>query len=80
VHTCSDGRAQSAVNIRQVARTPLRSPRSHYVTGLAAVLNNTHTVVARARPGSTMTVAGTTFRLLQIHFPTTSSRSAATAA
>jgi carbonic anhydrase len=65
---CSDGRAQSPVNLRHVTRTPLRNPGFHYVTGRAAVLNNTHTVVAKARQGSTMTVGGTTFRLLQIHF------------
>ena len=65
---CSDGRAQSPVNLRQVTRKPLRNPRFHYVTGRAAVFNNTHTVEANARPGSTMTVGGTTFRLLQIHF------------
>lgn len=66
--TCSDGRAQSPVNLRQVTRKPLRNPRFHYVTSRAAVFNNTHTVEAKARPGSTMTVGGTTFRLLQIHF------------
>ena len=65
---CSDGRAQSPVNLRQVTRKPLRNPRFHYVTSRAAVFNNTHTVEAKARPGSTMTVGGTTFRLLQIHF------------
>jgi len=65
---CSDGRAQSPVNLRQATRKPLRNPRFHYVTGRAAVFNNTHTVVADARPGSTMSVGGSTFRLLQIHF------------
>lgn len=63
-----DGRAQSPVNLRQVTRKPLRNPRFHYVAGRAGVFNNTHTVVADARPGSTMAVGGTTYRLLQIHF------------
>jgi carbonic anhydrase len=65
---CSDGRAQSPLNLRQVTRKPLRNPVFHYVAGRAAVHNNTHTVVAEAAPDSTLTVDGTTFGLLQIHF------------
>ena len=65
---CSDGRAQSPVDIGRVVRRPLRNPGFHYVSGRATVSNNGHTVLAKARPGSTMTVDGKTFALVQMHF------------
>jgi carbonic anhydrase len=65
---CSDGSAQSPVNITRVVRRALKNPGFHYVTGRATVVNNGHTVVATPRPGSSMTIDGTSFTLVEVHF------------
>ena len=65
---CSDGSAQSPVDIKRVVRKALKNPGFRYVTGRATVVNNGHTVVATPRPGSSMTVDGTTFTLVEVHF------------
>ena len=65
---CSDGSAQSPINITHPRATPLKNLKFSYTMGIADVTNNGHTVQANANPGSTMTVNGTTYPLLQIHF------------
>jgi carbonic anhydrase len=65
---CSDGSAQSPVDIARFVRKPLKNPGFHYVTSRATVVNNGHTVVATPRRGSSMTLDGKTFALVEVHF------------
>ena len=56
------------MDITRVVRRALKNPGFHYVTGRATVVNNGHTVLATPRPGSTMTIDGNTFTLVEVHF------------
>ncbi len=65
---CGTGQAQSPVDIRGPFEKSDQSIRLDYKPTPLKVLNNGHTIQATVGAGSTMTVNGTAFELLQFHF------------
>ena len=67
--TCDAGVEQSPINIRGAVKDRRLSPIvfNYHATPLK-VINNTHTVEVEYEAGSTMTVNGKTYNLLQFHF------------
>ena len=65
---CSDGKAQSPIDITGATKADTTAPAVAYVNGPSTVVNNGHTVEAEAHAGSTLAFGGTTYQLVQVHF------------
>ncbi|MGH9265038.1 MAG: carbonic anhydrase [Acidimicrobiales bacterium] len=66
--TCSTGRMQSPIDIVNPSPSGTTSPTLAYRRAPANVVNNGHTVQADAGAGLAMTLDGTDYELLQMHF------------
>lgn len=66
--TCSAGTQQSPINITGAASSALDDIAVNYSHAPLEVVNNGHTVQVNFPEGNTMTVGGTTYKLLQYHF------------
>ncbi|MCB1959371.1 MAG: carbonic anhydrase family protein [Rhodocyclaceae bacterium] len=66
--TCDSGKRQSPIDIRDGIKVDLEPIKFDYVPTYFRINNNGHTVRIGVGPGSTMTVMGRTFDLVQFHF------------
>lgn len=67
---CQTGTNQSPVNLANATRTDLPDLQFNYQPTPLDIENKGHTVQLDYQPGSSMTVEGTTYQLLQFHFHT----------
>lgn len=70
--TCHTGKTQSPVNLVGTVNANLPDLEINYKEAPLTILNNGHTVQVNVPEGSTLTVDGTVFHLLQLHFHTPS--------
>lgn len=71
--TCSAGVQQSPIDIPlSIAPSALPLLQTAYNSSALTIFNNGHTVQVNYDPGSTLTVGGNTWQLLQFHFHTLS--------
>lgn len=70
--TCKSGRNQAPINIANVTEAELSPIVFNYNAVPMNIVNNGHTVQVNYAAGSTITVDGQTFNLLQFHFHTPS--------
>jgi carbonic anhydrase len=68
--TCQAGKAQSPINVRTVnaERKALPALEFHYRPSALHIVDNGHTVQVRVSNGSTLSVGGAHFSLVQFHF------------
>jgi carbonic anhydrase len=67
--TCAGGRAQSPIDLpTNVQPAKLGSIELDYKPTRLSILNNGHTIQVNYDPGSTLTLDGTPYELLQFHF------------
>ena len=62
------GRNQSPINLTGFIEAELSPINFNYQPGGREILNNGHTVQVNYQPGSSMTIDGKVFKLLQFHF------------
>ncbi|WP_407294455.1 carbonic anhydrase [Stutzerimonas zhaodongensis] len=62
------GQNQSPVNLEGFVEAELKPLAIDYKAGASEVVNNGHTVQVAYEPGSTLTLDGKTFQLIQFHF------------
>ena len=65
---CGTGKAQSPLDIRGPFEKTTQAIQLDYKAGPLKVLNNGHTIQVVVSPGSTMSVQGESYELLQFHF------------
>jgi carbonic anhydrase len=65
---CGDGMAQSPINISKSYKTDLDSIGFSYKDTPLKIVNNGHTIKAKYKPGSAVTMDGEKYELLQFHF------------
>jgi carbonic anhydrase len=65
---CADATAQSPIDLTGATSASLPDLEFHYATGPLELENNTHTVLATETPGSSVTVDGHEYDLVQFHF------------
>ena len=65
---CKSGISQSPIDISAVTVTELSDIAFDYHPSPLTIVNNGHTIQVNYAPGSSMTVAGTQYDLLQFHF------------
>lgn len=66
--TCATGRRQSPIDIREGIRVDLEAIKFDYQLSQFRIADNGHTVQVSVGEGSTMSVMGRTYQLLQFHF------------
>ncbi|BAP81643.1 carbonate dehydratase [Pseudomonas sp. MT-1] len=66
-NACS-GKNQSPVNLDGFVEAKLEPLMVSYAAGASEVVNSGHTVQVAYKPGSTLTLDGKTFQLIQFHF------------
>jgi carbonic anhydrase len=66
--TCGTGRRQSPIDIRDGIRVDLEPIAFDYKLSQFRIADNGHTIQVNVGEGSTMTVMGRTYRLIQFHF------------
>ncbi len=66
--TCKDGKKQSPIDISVTHKANLSKINFSYTAEPKEILNNGHTVQVNMKKGSTVTVDGKTYNLLQFHF------------
>jgi carbonic anhydrase len=66
--TCSIGRHQSPIDIRDAKKTELRALKFDYNAVPLSIIDNGHTVMISYAPGSTLTVGEKVYTLTQFHF------------
>ena len=68
--TCSNGLRQSPIDISgaEIVKAQLSEIQFHYRTVNPEIINNGHTIQVNYPAGSTMTVGGETYELVQFHF------------
>jgi carbonic anhydrase len=71
-HACKGGKAQSPINIAKFLQEDLPDLTGTYVKSPLIVVNNGHTVQVNFSEGSSLSVDGTVYNLLQAHFHTPS--------
>ncbi len=69
---CASGKNQSPIDITGTIDGDLPKLNIDYQTGGDKVVNNGHTIKLNYTPGSTISVAGSSFELKQLHFHTPS--------
>ncbi|HEB58444.1 MAG TPA: carbonic anhydrase family protein [Gammaproteobacteria bacterium] len=67
-HMCKDGKQQSPIDIRGATPKALDAIGFSYTASPKNIVNNGHTIQVNMKPGSTITVGGKTYKLLQFHF------------
>ena len=67
-HMCKDGKQQSPVNLSAAQKEKLDEIKFSYKATAKEILNNGHTLQVNMNAGSSITVAGKTYNLLQFHF------------
>jgi carbonic anhydrase len=71
--TCESGMAQSPIDIKGANKKGASAPITfNYKSSPLVVVDNGHTIQANYAPGSSMTVGGEKYELLQFHFHTPS--------
>ena len=65
---CGAGKSQSPLDIRGPFEKTTQAIQLDYKPGPLKIINNGHTIQVVVAPGSTMTVKGESFELLQYHF------------
>jgi len=65
---CSQGKEQSPVNISDAQHAKLPAIEFNYQSSALAVINNGHTIQVNYAPGSSITLDGKTYNLVQFHF------------
>ncbi len=65
---CSQGKEQSPVNITDAQHSKLPLIEFNYQPSALAVINNGHTIQVNYAPGSSITIDGKTYTLVQFHF------------
>lgn len=65
---CKKGKKQSPINITKARQAELIAIEFNYKTSKLDIVNNGHTIQANYDSGSSITVNGTIFNLLQFHF------------
>lgn len=65
---CSDGSAQTPIDIVNPVQKDIVDPVFGYQQGVAGIVNNGHTIQAVAAEGNTITLDGQVFTLAQMHF------------
>lgn len=65
---CAQGRRQSPIDIKDGVRVQLEGVKFDYKPSSLKVTNNGHTIQVAYDPGSTITVGGATYELVQFHF------------
>ena len=71
-HACSAGKEQSPINIARFLQEDQPDIKGTYVKSPLVVVNNGHSVQVNFAEGSSMSVDGTVYNLLQAHFHTPS--------
>lgn len=66
--TCKLGHQQSPINIRETKKADLPPIVFDYKSSPLRITNNGHTVEADYAPGSSISVGGKTYQLIQFHF------------
>ena len=66
--TCGLGKAQSPIDILHAEKKDLPAIEFAYHSSPLKVINNGHTIQVNYAPGSTITVDGKTYELIQFHF------------
>jgi carbonic anhydrase len=65
---CATGRQQSPVDLTTASPRDLADPEIAYQPGAGRITNNGHTLQVDVEQGSTLTVDGVPYQLLQLHF------------
>jgi carbonic anhydrase len=65
---CSEGKRQSPIEIKDPTSTKRQPPTFDYTDGTSAVDNNGHSIEATSGPGNSMSVDGTEYSLIRMHF------------
>ncbi len=65
---CKEGKQQSPVDIGETSREKLEPVRFHYQADPLRIINNGHSIQVNCEPGSTATIDGKAYQLLQYHF------------
>jgi carbonic anhydrase len=65
---CATGKRQSPIDIREGIRVDLEPIQFDYRPTMFRIVDNGHTIQVSVGEGSTMTVMGRTYQLLQFHF------------
>lgn len=67
-HMCQAGKKQSPINISGANKAKLDNIKFSYKATAKEILNNGHTIQVNMNKGSSISVAGKTYNLLQFHF------------
>lgn len=67
-HMCKDGKQQSPINITNAHKGKLGKIKFSYQASAKNIVNNGHTIQVNMNKGSSITVGGKTYHLLQFHF------------
>lgn len=67
-HMCKEGKSQTPIDIVDAVDVDLPPLNFNYGDSTLALVNNGHTIKANYDKGSSLTVDGKTYRLLQFHF------------
>jgi carbonic anhydrase len=65
---CATGGRQSPIDIREGIRVDLEPIKFDYLTTMFRIIDNGHTIQVNVGEGSTITVTGHTYQLVQFHF------------
>jgi carbonic anhydrase len=65
---CSTGSQQSPIDIGATIRAELPPLKIKWTNSVDAIVNNGHTIQLNAGPGSTLSLGGEQYRLVQFHF------------
>ncbi|RAI40868.1 carbonic anhydrase [Rhodoplanes roseus] len=65
---CTLGSQQSPIDIDHTIRAELAPLEIKWAPQAATIVNNGHTIQVNAAPGSTLSLGGDTYKLLQFHF------------
>ena len=66
--TCKTGKSQSPINIDLTTTAKLANIKFNYQASAIDVVNNGHTIQVNYAQGSTLSVGGKNYKLLQFHF------------
>lgn len=66
--TCASGKRQSPIDLRDGIRVDLETIKFDYQLSMFRIIDNGHTVQVSVGPGSSMSVMGRQFELMQMHF------------
>jgi carbonic anhydrase len=67
-HLCKDGKHQSPIDIKGAQSAKLDKIKFSYKASAKEIINNGHSIQVNMNKGSSITVGGKTYSLLQFHF------------